>query len=92
MLEEKLRELAQSNRYPFHMPGHKRMLDGTNPYAIDITEIEDFDNLHYYLKDTAYCMGLYDSLVGYVYRTDLGIANFVYDYKGMDLINAIEFA
>lgn len=53
---------------------------------------EDFDNLHYYLKDTAYCMGLYDSLVGYVYRTDLGIANFVYDYKGMDLINAIEFA
>lgn len=47
MLEEKLRELAQSNRYPFHMPGHKRMLDGTNPYAIDITEIEDFDNLHH---------------------------------------------
>ena len=47
MLEEKLRELAQSNRYPFHMPGHKRMLDGTNPYAIDITEIEDFDHLHH---------------------------------------------
>ena len=47
MLEEKLRELAQSNRYPFHMPGHKRMLDDTNPYAIDITEIEDFDNLHH---------------------------------------------
>ena len=23
------------------------MLDGTNPYAIDITEIEDFDNLHH---------------------------------------------
>lgn len=54
----------------------------------DATE-EDFDNLHYYLKDTAYCMGLYDSLVGYVYRTDLGIESFTYDYKGMDLINAI---
>lgn len=33
--------------YPFHMPGHKRLCMGEwNPYEIDITEIEGFDNLH----------------------------------------------
>lgn len=48
MLEEKLRELAQSDVYPFHMPGHKRaMLSFPDPYSIDITEIEGFDNLHH---------------------------------------------
>lgn len=33
---------------PFHMPGHKRntaMLDGALPFALDITEIDGFDNL-----------------------------------------------
>jgi len=32
-----------------HMPGHKRnleLMDMVNPYAIDITEIDGFDNLH----------------------------------------------
>ena len=44
---------------PMHMPGHKRntaLLGGVFPYAIDITEIEGFDNLHNMqgiLKDTA---------------------------------------
>ncbi|MCR5272465.1 MAG: aminotransferase class I/II-fold pyridoxal phosphate-dependent enzyme [Lachnospiraceae bacterium] len=34
--------------YPFHMPGHKRQIeDFPNPYSIDITEIEGFDNLHH---------------------------------------------
>lgn len=48
MLEKKLRELAQSDIYPFHMPGHKRVpSEFANPYAIDITEIEGFDNLHH---------------------------------------------
>lgn len=47
MLEKKLENLAQSNRYPFHMPGHKRALEFANPYSIDITEIEGFDNLHH---------------------------------------------
>lgn len=48
MLEQKLRELEQSDVYPFHMPGHKRaFLPFANPYAIDITEIEGFDNLHH---------------------------------------------
>lgn len=35
--------------YPFHMPGHKRntkLMQMVNPYSIDITEIEGFDNLH----------------------------------------------
>ena len=46
MLEQKLNELEQSDIYPFHMPGHKRaFLPFANPYAIDITEIEGFDNL-----------------------------------------------
>ncbi len=47
-LDEKLEHYAKSNIYPFHMPGHKRQpLDEVNPYAIDITEIEGFDNLHH---------------------------------------------
>jgi arginine/lysine/ornithine decarboxylase len=47
MLLDKLQTLAQSGQYPFHMPGHKRALDFPNPYAIDITEIGGFDNLHH---------------------------------------------
>lgn len=48
MLEENLRRFSQTSCYPFHMPGHKRNpdLDFPNPYSIDITEIEGFDNLH----------------------------------------------
>lgn len=44
MLHDKLKEL---DRYPFHMPGHKRNqkfnIAGSE---IDITEIDGFDNLH----------------------------------------------
>ena len=48
MLEHKLYEYAMSDTYPFHMPGHKRQMDCRwNPYAMDITEIEGFDNLHH---------------------------------------------
>lgn len=47
MLNQKLKEYAQSNIYPFHMPGHKRVrMEEWNPYDIDITEIDGFDNLH----------------------------------------------
>ncbi len=48
MLEQKLKQLAQSECYPFHMPGHKRQAfaDFPNPYTVDITEIDGFDNLH----------------------------------------------
>ena len=50
-LYQALEELAASDRYPFHMPGHKRNLpekDGVirSVSSIDITEIEGFDNLH----------------------------------------------
>lgn len=46
-LLEKLKQYGESDFYPFHMPGHKRAeLEFPNPYKIDITEIEGFDNLH----------------------------------------------
>ena len=45
-----------SDFYPFHMPGHKRNTElikkyglweeNLSPYEIDITEIDNFDNLH----------------------------------------------
>lgn len=50
---ERLKEYRKSDYYPFHMPGHKRRTDDPflgefpNPYSIDITEIEGFDNLHH---------------------------------------------
>ena len=43
-----LREYTESDAYPFHMPGHKRqVLEFANPFSIDITEIDGFDNLHH---------------------------------------------
>lgn len=48
MLDKKLQEYAKTNTYPFHMPGHKRRMQmEIDPYAIDITEIDGFDNLHH---------------------------------------------
>ena len=47
-LDQKLTEYGKSDIYPFHMPGHKRRkFDFPNPYEIDITEIDGFDNLHH---------------------------------------------
>lgn len=47
-LDKKLTALGKSDYYPFHMPGHKRQsIDFPNPYEIDITEIDGFDNLHH---------------------------------------------
>ena len=43
-LKETLEKYSQSNMYPFHMPGHKRALDGC--YEIDITEVDGVDDLH----------------------------------------------
>ncbi len=45
-----LKELSESDYYPFHMPGHKRQplgcdLDGA--IGLDITEIDNFDNMHH---------------------------------------------
>lgn len=46
-LYEGLKEYAQSDYYPLHMPGHKRQsITELDPYRYDITEIEGFDNLH----------------------------------------------
>ena len=48
-LQQKLENYSKSDFYPFHMPGHKRntsLMKMGNPYAIDITEIDGFDNLH----------------------------------------------
>ena len=41
-----LEQYGKSGSYPLHMPGHKRNIRHfTDPFAIDITEIEGFDNL-----------------------------------------------
>lgn len=46
-LDQRLIQYSKSDYYPFHMPGHKRQLESfADPYQIDITEIEGFDNLH----------------------------------------------
>lgn len=48
-LYEELTRYSGRDYYPMHMPGHKRneqMLSMVNPYTIDITEVEGFDNLH----------------------------------------------
>ena len=46
-LLEELKQYSGEDYYPFHMPGHKRNLfDFPNPFSVDITEIEGFDNLH----------------------------------------------
>ncbi len=48
-LYDKLADYGKEDYYPLHMPGHKRntsLCRMENPYEIDITEIEGFDNLH----------------------------------------------
>ncbi len=47
-LLQKLERYAQSDCYPLHMPGHKRRISHfEQPFSIDITEIDGFDNLHH---------------------------------------------
>ena len=48
-LYRELEKLADSDMYPFHMPGHKRNELSTplkGAFRCDITEIDYFDNLH----------------------------------------------
>ena len=56
LLINRLKDYSKSPMYPFHMPGHKRLkgsegslaeFDFPNPFSVDITEIEGFDNLHH---------------------------------------------
>ena len=47
-LYEMLKDYAASDFYPWHMPGHKRRLvEFENPFSMDITEIDGFDDLHH---------------------------------------------
>lgn len=47
-LYDRLISYSRTDMYPFHMPGHKRKpLSFPNPYTVDITEIDGFDNLHH---------------------------------------------
>ena len=49
-LFDRLENYCSSGYIPMHMPGHKRntqLIDTGNPYGIDITEIDGFDNLHH---------------------------------------------
>lgn len=47
-IEEQLRTYTDSDFLPMHMPGHKRRMgDLGNPFFIDITEIDGFDDLHH---------------------------------------------
>ena len=48
-LYQRLKDYSKTDYYPYHMPGHKRLLCGEFPREImdiDITEIDGFDNLH----------------------------------------------
>lgn len=52
-LTQRLKRYARSDLYPFHMPGHKRQM--RDIFAMDITEIHGFDDLHHaegILKDS----------------------------------------
>jgi len=67
-LYDKLSDYKDRDYYPMHMPGHKRnvsLFSMVNPYSIDITEIDGFDNLHHatgiLLKGMERCAALYGS-------------------------------
>lgn len=47
-LLDSLKKYADSDHLPMHMPGHKRRMgEMKNPFFIDITEIDGFDDLHH---------------------------------------------
>ena len=76
LLIHRLKRYERSDMYPFHMPGHKRLKGGAeyetwfqngmafpNPFEVDITEIDGFDNLHHaegiLKKSMEWAAGLY---------------------------------
>lgn len=70
MLLERLKAYGETQYYAFHMPGHKRqtglgITSFPNPFSVDITEIDGFDNLHHpegILKESMeYAAGVYHS-------------------------------
>lgn len=49
-LLDRLNEYAAQDYVPMHMPGAKRnteLFAASNPYGLDITEIDNFDNMHH---------------------------------------------
>lgn len=47
-LLKNLESYSHDDYYPFHMPGHKRKIfPFPNPWSVDITEIDGFDDLHH---------------------------------------------
>lgn len=70
-LYQELLTYTQSDVYPFHMPGHKRSgaVSFGDPYEVDITEIDGFDNLHHpegiLLEMQQEAAGIYGSLQTY---------------------------
>jgi len=72
-LFDKLKEYQKTDAYPFHMPGHKRNMelmrriygeDFGNPFGIDITEIDGFDDLHHAEEILKECMDEMAEAVG----------------------------
>lgn len=64
-LFEKLKKYAESDAYPFHMPGHKRSFMMPGGCAdIDITEIDGFDDLHHAQEILKNCMDNMAEAVG----------------------------
>ncbi len=65
LLINRLVTYSDNKRIPLHMPGHKGNAEFPNPYSIDITEIDGFDNLHYpegILKESMeWASSIYDS-------------------------------
>lgn len=49
LLVNRLVHYSGTDMYPFHMPGHKRAagMGFPDPFSMDITEIDGFDNLHH---------------------------------------------
>ena len=47
-LQREIEAYLSKGRYPFHMPGHKRtaLFDNGLPYAMDLTELPETDDLH----------------------------------------------
>ncbi len=47
---KELKNLSESDFYPFHMPGHKRNVEDPllgDAFSLDITEIDGFDNMYH---------------------------------------------
>lgn len=50
LLANQILDYSKSDYYPFHMPGHKRMIEKLpewNGFQIDLTEIDGFDDLYH---------------------------------------------